>query len=327
MKFNLDINRPDELGSWLKEKGLLRNDDRIESLEAAGEGNMNLTLRARFVSGSLIVKQANPFVQKFPSIPAPVERAEVEAGFLKTIGKDEELKNHMPSLLFHEPENHILVMEDLGTSSDFTGYYNAQEVIPEKDVQFLLEFLQCLHPKGNDMVSIANTEMRALNHFHIFKFPFDRSNGFDLENVQPGLAKLADKTIYSNRTIEQQANKLGTRYLESGGTALLHGDFFPGSWLNTQRGIKIIDPEFCFTGPAEFDLGVLLAHLILCGSDPKKAVADLEYYGGNMDMDLTRGFAATEMLRRIFGVAQLPLLADISRKETLVNYAIAMLTL
>ena len=56
--------------------------------------------------------------------------------------------------------------------------------------------------------------------------------------------------------------ELGALYLQDG-TSLLHGDYFPGSWLQTAAGVRVIDPEFCFFGPPEFDVGVLLAHLHL----------------------------------------------------------------
>ena len=60
--------------------------------------------------------------------------------------------------------------------------------------------------------------------------------------------------------LKNAAIQLGKRYL-SEGTSLLHGDYYPGSWLKTKTGLRIIDPEFCFFGPKEYDLGVLRAHL------------------------------------------------------------------
>ena len=34
---------------------------------------------------------------------------------------------------------------------------------------------------------------------------------------------------------------LGARYLEDGET-LVHGDYFPGSWVRTGAGVAVIDP-------------------------------------------------------------------------------------
>ena len=54
--------------------------------------------------------------------------------------------------------------------------------------------------------------------------------------------------------------------LDEEGPSLIHGDLFPGSLLQTGSGeLRIIDPEFCFCGDPEFDIGVFYAHLLLSG--------------------------------------------------------------
>ena len=40
------------------------------------------------------------------------------------------------------------------------------------------------------------------------------------------------------------------------GDTLLHGDYYPGSWMRVRERLYIIDPEFSFAGPKEFDLGI-----------------------------------------------------------------------
>ena len=61
-------------------------DHGIESViaaERAGEGNMNCTLRVRTNERTFILKQARPWVEKYPQIEAPDERALVEAAFYR----------------------------------------------------------------------------------------------------------------------------------------------------------------------------------------------------------------------------------------------------
>ena len=45
--------------------------------------------------------------------------------------------------------------------------------------------------------------------------------------------------------------------------ALLHGDLHTGSIMVTKNDTKVIDPEFAFYGPMGFDIGALIANLLM----------------------------------------------------------------
>ena len=87
----------------------------------------------------------------------------------------------------------------------------------------------------------------------------------------------------------------------------MHADYFPGSWLRTGDGIRVIDPEFSFPGDPELDLGCAVAHMALAGQPREIADRFLAAYGpASADLDpiwLAR-YAAVEMMRRLIGVAQ-----------------------
>jgi 5-methylthioribose kinase len=54
----------------------------VESVAIVGLGNMNLVERVTLDDGStLILKRARGWVEKYPHIPAPIERAGIEAAF------------------------------------------------------------------------------------------------------------------------------------------------------------------------------------------------------------------------------------------------------
>lgn len=118
--------------------------------------------------------------------------------------------------------------------------------------------------------------------------------------------------------------ELGQTYLATG-SCLLHGDFYPGSWLKTKDGFRVIDPEFCFAGPAEFDLGVLAGHRVLMGGSADSVDVILSRYcksaGKQVDRRLVRGFAAAEVVRRLIGVAQLPLHASLEQRAEMMRIA------
>ena len=112
-------------------------------------------------------------------------------------------------------------------------------------------------------------------------------------------------------------SELGKIYLSTDHRTLIHGDFYPASFLETKLGLKVIDAEFSFLGPREFDWAVLLAHLIL--SDQKKELVDqyIEHFSAQSAVkdQLVFAFAGTEILRRLLGVAQLPLNATLLEKK------------
>jgi 5-methylthioribose kinase len=73
-------------------------------------------------------------------------------------------------------------------------------------------------------------------------------------------------------------------------------------------------------GEPAFDLGVLLAHLYLSGQPASLADSIPQRYGATGETAaLARGFAGAEIMRRLLGVAQLPLEADLETKSALLE--------
>ncbi|MBU23662.1 MAG: aminoglycoside phosphotransferase [Acidobacteria bacterium] len=321
--FFLDERDPAGLAAFLRHKGWLASDEAVRGLSKPGEGNMNLTLRVATSQRTLIAKQARPWVEKYEHIAAPPERALVEGRFYELMAQYPALRDRMPRLLGFAPEERILLLEDLGSGADYTDLY-AGERLSEADLDALVDMLASLHRAFvgfQDDGLFTNRAMRELNHQHIFRVPLDASNGLDLDALTPGLSGAATK-LREDTDFVAAVETLGRVYLRDGGT-LLHGDFFPGSWLRTAEGPRIIDPEFCFLGAPEFDVGVLVAHLLLADQPP--AIVDRALTGyaeriGTRPDEASRAlvmrFAGVEMMRRLIGVAQLPLTASLARKRT-----------
>ncbi len=103
----------------------------------------------------------------------------------------------------------------------------------------------------------------------------------------------------------------------------MHGDFYPGSWLKTGNGLFVIDPEFCFAGPPEWDLGVFMAHTVLARQHPAMQSFLLDRYRSHHkpDLRLAYNFAGTEIFRRLAGLAQLPVVNDIDVKTDMLGLA------
>ena len=316
----------------IKGGGLLRRAEAVKLAGVLEGGNMNRVQRVVFGvpgrkpspavrRGSVIVKQARPWVERYPAIAAPVSRARAEAKYFQLVGLVPELAQHSPALLHHDGANHVLVLEDLSRGADLSRLYTSgspDETLGDGHtvLETLVAYLNRLHAHFRENPParpLANKAMRALNHEHVFALPFRENNGLDLEAFHAGLTELAAGVV--DDALRERTRALGERYLDlrAGGT-LLHGDFHFGSALvspGAEGGdaLYVIDPEFAFTGPAEYDFGVLAAHLHLSGHG-EAATRARQLYVGELDDRLWRGYAGTEILRRLLGVAQLPLAPD-----------------
>ena len=316
--FFLDANDPQGVAAFLSRHAWLKPGEKVLSLESAGQGNMNYLLRVTTDARTFILKQSRPWVEKYPEIAAPFDRALVEAEFYRLVAGTE-AASFLPKLYGFDEESRILCLEDLGNAGDCCDLYAGASLTPNERHQ-LYRFLSLLH---SSRARLANRAMRALNHFHIFVFPFQANNGIDLDRFTMGLQNLADR-LKTSHFLLHRVSELGRIYLADG-DYLVHGDLFPGSWLRSPSGIKVIDPEFAFAGAREFDVGVLLAHERIAGLAPYPSLLQSHYAQWNeIDSQLVSGFAGVEILRRLLGVAQLPLSFDLERKQALLESAVAL---
>ncbi len=321
--YKLTANKQ-ELETYLRSKNWLESGETIQNIEKPGEGNMNFTQRVTTQKRSFILKQSRDYVEKYPQVKAPAERAMVEAVFYELINTQTELAAMMPKLIDIDPENNVLVIEDLGKGSDYTFMYQEGKTIDEDELMAIMDFAADLHSTLSSTmatVSVQNLKMRSLNHEHIFIYPYLNDNGHDLNTVLPGLAE-AGRSFKKDEKLKHEIGRLGTIYL-SQGRALLHGDYFPGSWLKTSNGTKIIDPEFCFFGYPEFEVGVTIAHLKMAEQPNTLIKKALDRYFAKTELDdhLREKFTAVEILRRILGLAQLPLAIDLKKRIALLEWS------
>ncbi len=315
-------NRP-ALTLYLRQQKWITANEKVVAATRPGEGNMNYVLRIDTGSSSFIIKQSRPYAEKYPSVAAPEKRVLSEAAFYRITQSNNFLKMHTPFLLGVDTTNNVLAMQDLGSAADYTFLYQPEKKLSGEDAATLIQFLIQLHTqteKNKDPL-LLNSAMKALNHHHIFIFPFMQENGFSLNNITDGL-QLAAMEYKSVKKLKEKIAAAGEIYLAEG-KHLLHGDYYPGSWLHTKEGIKIIDPEFCFFGPAEFDLGVLLAHCYLSQQNKSliKTIDALYTKNENFDERLLHQFTGIEIMRRLMGLAQLPLHINLQQKKELLQKA------
>lgn len=298
----LCIDDVDPVCDRLRALGWLAPEEDLTSVASAGNGNLNLTLRVSASQRSAILKQARPWVERYPSIAAPVERSAVEAGFYRLVHAAPAMTGFMPRLLGVDPDWHILLIEDAGVQAEATTHY-ARFFADTDHRTRLIDFLVRLHALNPPPSALpCNQGMLTVNHAHIFALPFAQAD----------------------RDLADTAALLGNRYLLGEGS-LLHGDFFPEAWVYGPKGVQVIDPEFCLFGPPEFDLGVMAAHLLIAGgnaSSPDDLSAHYRSHGGApVDRVLVARYAGIEIWRRLKGVAPVSLPIGDDRHTTLIAHA------
>ena len=319
--FFLSQDEPEVLQNYLQTHGWLQAGEVLESLKKAGDGNMNCTLRVRTNQRCFVVKQARPWVEKYAQFAAPAERAQYEIRFYRFIAEVPELAAQMPELLFADEAAYFIGMSDLGEGADFSTVYQ-EDRFSEEEFERLRHFLVTLHNRFRGQQArqdFTNHALRRFNHGHIFVVPMNPENGLALDAITPGLGQLATE-LHGDAAYRSAVESMGEYYLEDG-EVLIHGDFFPGSYLRTSQGLKVIDPEFCCFGKAEVELGILTGHLLLARQDHEAIKRLLLEYQVVAPLELgpVLKLAGVEIMRRLIGVAQLPVTYGLEEKRRLLR--------
>ena len=320
MKEISKISSLSEIEKYLKkELNIFSSDEQVHNVEVPGEGNMNVVLRVETNKKSFILKQSRPYVNKYPNIKNSEKRIIVEDQFYELIIKSE-IQKFFPKKIDFIKKDLILLIEDLGQCRDMSYLYSSKNMNLDH-FNSLIYILESIHKtKVNSFPS--NYSLKELNHEHIFVLPFQK-NDFQLDDIQSGLKKLSTY-ITNDSNINDVVKRIGDMYLKVGNT-LLHGDFYPGSWMEKNDNVYIIDPEFSHLGFKEFDLGVMAAHLTMITESEDYLNKIIKAYSENIDKSIFYKVSGIEIIRRIIGLAQLPLDMSLNAKEKLLNIAKKMI--
>jgi 5-methylthioribose kinase len=223
-----------------------------------------------------------------------------------------------PEILGYLPSDYILLLEDLGKGEDLTSLYNTRRITSDLIKDFTLG-LYYIHKKKAPVDYPENIELRKLNHDHIFELPFKENNSFNLDHIQKGLENLSGP-FKKNYSLKEKVLYAGKIYLEKGNT-LLHGDYYPGSWMRVGDNNYVIDPEFSFVGPKAFDLGVMSAHIIIASGKTSFLGEIYNMYPAKVEFKKISLYCGIEIIRRLIGLAQLPIKRSLMEKKELLNFA------
>lgn len=239
------------------------------SVEEVGDGNLNLVFIVGGTKGSVIVKQALPYVRLVgDSWPLGLQRAFFEYNAL--IRQEAVSPGIVPAVLHFDEAQALIVMEHLtphqilrtkmmagervASLGEVMGVFCARTAFRCSDLHMPTD---C--KKADVALFSGNVELCDITETLVFTDPyFDAEmNRHTAPQLDPVVAELrADATL----KIEAQHLK---RSFTAKAETLCHGDLHSGSIMVTDDSVRIIDPEFAFYGPMGFDIGMLIGNFLM----------------------------------------------------------------
>lgn len=238
------------------------------TVREVGDGNLNLVFIVDGPSGSVIVKQALPYVRLVgDSWPLPLYRAYYEHEAL--VRQQTRDPGRVPQLLYFDREQALIVMEFLSPhiilrrkliSGDRVeglaktiGQFCARTTFRGSELS-----MQSTDKKADVALFAGNVAIPAITEALVFTDPYYNA---EMNTHTPELTSIVD-SLRTNVVLKQRAQRMLSRFASNTET-MLHGDLHSGSIMSTESDSRVIDPEFVQYGPMGFDIGMLIANYLM----------------------------------------------------------------
>ncbi|GAA0178584.1 S-methyl-5-thioribose kinase [Clostridium sediminicola] len=255
--------------------------DAVYECNEIGDGNLNLVFRVKDTKNnkSIIVKQALPYVRAAGEAwPLDVGRGAIET---KILGIEYELTNGLvPKVYTFDEEMYCMIMEDLSDYIimrygllKYENYSQFSEQISDFLVNTLLLTSDVVmeHKKKKEMVKdFINPELCEITEDLVYTEPFNIGARNDMEEF---LIDFHKKELVEDKELRLEVAKLKFDFMNNA-QSLLHGDLHTGSIFVNKTSTRVIDPEFAFYGPMAYDVGALIANLVMNFLSTKAVLTD-----------------------------------------------------
>lgn len=242
-----------------------------EGAAEIGDGNLNLVFRVHSSSGSVVVKQALPYLRLAGEAwPLTRHRTMIEAAAIDIHGK------YAPRVLPHvydvsEPLSAI-VLEDLRELR--TWRRDLIDGVATPDVAATIGRYVASTHVGTSIATLSREDRHRLHRRFgyselcqvtdklVFTDPFEDS---DTNRADGALVETAAR-LRADHTLRRETKLLRHRF-RTRSEALIHGDLHTGSVMSrpdsvgSTGDVRVIDLEFAFFGPVGFDPAMVLANL------------------------------------------------------------------
>jgi 5-methylthioribose kinase len=239
------------------------------TITEVGDGNLNLVFIVKGARGGVAVKQALPYVRLVgESWPLPLSRAHYE---YLALSKQAQLAPGLVPALLHHNENlaltvmellepHIIMRRGLVAGTRYPRFVDDITTFMARTLFFTSDLALSAAEKKEGIAAFAgNHALCKITEDLIFTDPYRIAE----QNrwTAPYLDGLATE-LRDDMELHVAISRLKLKFMASP-EALLHGDLHTGSIMVTDSQTRVIDPEFAFYGPMGFDVGAVLANLLM----------------------------------------------------------------
>jgi 5-methylthioribose kinase len=239
------------------------------SVREVGDGNLNLVFIVKGPRGGVAVKQALPFVRLVgESWPLPLSRAHFE--HLALTRQGELAPGLVPAVLHYDEalaltvmellEPHIILRRGLIEGRIYPRFAGDIASFQARTLFFTSDLALAAAEKKSRLAEFAgNHALCKITEDLIFTDPYRLAE----QNrwTRPYLDAIAAE-FRADLDLHVAISRLKLKFLSSA-EAMIHGDLHTGSVMVTQDDTRVIDPEFVFYGPMGFDIGAMLANLVM----------------------------------------------------------------
>ena len=260
---------PDYLAGIAAARDRLGGDPARWTVREVGDGNLNLVFIVESPGGGLAVKQALPYVRLVGEAwPLPLSRAHYE--HMALTRQADCAPGLTPEVVHYDADLALIAMELLSPhiimrrgmidgviyprAADALSTFAARTLFLTSDLA-----LKAADKKALVGAFSGNTALCKITEDLIFTEPYRiaANNRWTAPQLD-GWAR----AIREDGDLKVAVSRLKLKFMTAG-EALLHGDLHTGSVMLTAEDTRVIDPEFAFVGPMGFDLGAVLANLLI----------------------------------------------------------------
>ncbi|MCA1384786.1 S-methyl-5-thioribose kinase [Bradyrhizobium sp. BRP23] len=239
------------------------------AITEVGDGNLNLVFIVKGARGGIAVKQALPYVRLVgESWPLPLSRAHYE--YLALSRQAQLAPDLVPAVLHHNEalaltvmellEPHIIMRKGLVAATRYPRFVDDITTFMARTLFFTSDLALSAAEKKEAIAAFAgNHALCKITEDLIFTDPYRIAE----QNrwTAPYLDGLA-ANLREDLELHVAVSRLKLKFMASP-EALIHGDLHTGSIMVTDGQTRVIDPEFAFYGPMGFDVGAVLANLLM----------------------------------------------------------------